>query len=189
MKNEMKVILVLLIIIGIIFILINNNTMAMEDINYINTTIIENNNDNKILYNNIYNFIDKKDDLLIALSSYELSNTLSQNYDFLKKFAINYIIDNKEYYSDKIKDNKIDINEVYKITNNIFGIDYFYISDEEAIELIKDDRRFNMKIKSLDINKNNNYVEVIADYSSLKYKYILFIKEDRLVINNIEVLS
>lgn len=180
----------LLICITLVFlIVITKYTIAIDETKLlINTTVIENSADEQELYNNIYNFINKNDDLLIGLSSFETSNTLSENYDYLKNYAINYIIDNKKNYLDKITNNEIDINEIYKITNNVFGKSYFYIENNNKIKLEKDERRFNLEISNLKIEKSKENINAIVNYSNITYKYTLIDKKDRLIIENIEVL-
>ena len=81
-------------ILGIIIIcliyFVTNNTYAYQ-YNVDNYTLFYKNNKDE-LESDIKKYIDDIDDLLIANSSYELSNNLSENYIFLVNFAMDYII-------------------------------------------------------------------------------------------------
>lgn len=181
-------IVVAFIFVFIVLMVLFDTTVAYPSKLFINTNVIENTDNKEELYNNIYSFIEKNDDLLIALSSYELSDILSNNYDFLKRYAVNYIIDNINDYENKINNNYISVDEIYKITDNVFGKNYFYINDLNKVELVKDDRRFRKDIRNLKVDNNGNYVSVIVNYGDISYKFILLEKEDRLIVENIEVL-
>ena len=188
MKENIITISIIIIIVSLCSIIIKN-TFAIEETKlYQNTQVIENNTNGEILYNNIYNFISRNDDILISLATYEESIILNENYDFLLNFAINYIIDNKEYYKEKIVNKQINKEEIYKITNNIFGVSYFYINDKKEIKLEKDERRFNLKIEKIDYEKKEDTLYVNVKYDNIAYKYTLEEKKDRYIIKNIEVL-
>ena len=185
MKNK---IIVLFIFVFVIIIVVLKTTVAYPSKLFVNTNVIEYTDNKNDLYNNIYNFIDKNDNLLIALSSYELSNVLNENYDFLERFSVNYIIDNIENYENIIVDNYISVNDIYKITENIFGKSYYYVNEKNEVKLVKDNRRFKEKINDLKIVEDEDYVNAIVRYNNPSYKYRLKLEEDRLVIENIEVL-
>ena len=89
------------------------------------------NEDKNQLKEDLQVYIDFVDDYIIPNSSYEMSCYLNENYDFLVYFAMDYILDNYEYYSEKIiykGNNKyISIEEVYNITDKYFGVRDFYI--------------------------------------------------------------
>ena len=191
MKDYYNIFIVLFITLLLVSLTVNK-TFAIDYDDSLVISIKYSDNDDR-LYNNIYNFIDKNDDLLIGLSSFEMSNILNENYDYLVKYAINYIIDNRKYYNNLITDNHIATTEIYKITDNVFGRNKFYIESNDKIELIKDDIRFDMILDRLNIiEKNNDYVIIVCDYSidniNMKYKYSLLKKNERLIIENIEVL-
>ena len=61
----------------------------------------------------MYNYIDLIDNSLFAMSSFSMSDTLNENYDFLIDFAISFILNNEEQYKDDI----------------IVGEEYVYIDD------------------------------------------------------------
>lgn len=161
----------------------------------------------------VYNYIDLIDDSLIPTASFNLSDKLNDNYDFLTIFAINFILNNEEYYKNDIiieKDyiyndginkyvtNKyIDINKLYNITYNILGKkDYYIINDYLKVNdnviplLLINDYSFMMELeKIIDIYNQNNKYEVLVKYKNfdLIYKYVFEKTLDRYIINNIEV--
>lgn len=120
------------------------------------------------LENDIKKYISNIDDYIIPNSSYLYGDRLVDNYDFLVYFASDYVINNREYYFEYLKNynkcsylNKngidsytydyIDINKLYDITDFYFGIrDFIIINDEVCI--------------------NDNYISLI-DYSSDIYNF------------------
>ena len=155
MKRK-ELLLIIILIIGILstITLISSNTKALpvsSEIDY--TKKITYYEDEDLLVQNIKEFISQNDDILIALSSYEDGEILSDNYDYMTNIAINYILDNKDNYQDKIEDNMIDIKYIYEITYNFFGKKNYYIKDQidNKIPLIKIDKRFKMNLDSIKI--------------------------------------
>ncbi|MBQ8218991.1 MAG: hypothetical protein IJZ79_04490 [Bacilli bacterium] len=201
----------------ILFILIIVNyqdsySIEMDNINDINL-ILEDNSDINILKDNIYNYIDMIDDNLITNSSYNMSNILSENYDFLVNFSIAFILNNIDYYEEDIitmneytymdlygntyrTDKYISIDTLYDITYNVFGKRYFYIDNEiikvrdNLLPLLNiNSNNIIMNIDNIQVVKINNGYNVYVKYQELEYKYIYnFINVDNhLVINNVSI--
>ena len=204
--NRIIKILFVVAIVGIIIILFSN-TFAYKD-NKI--TEIFYTDDYDKLENDLYNYIDNIDDILIPLTSYNYSRILSNNYDFLVNFALRYISDNKDIYQDYIYDNYheyyyknnmvdtyVDLNLVYDITDKFFNKRDFYvinkeldIRDDKISLLIINNKHFDLSLERItDIIKERNRLTFIANYSNkIKYKYTFLILDDnRLVIENIEL--
>lgn len=180
-------------------IIILDKTLAIDETQIIDNPItsIDYSNDNNKLYLTLYKTIEKYDDFLISLSSFEETDILSNNYDYMLKVASNYILDNKKYYSNKLnKNNQINVEEIYLITKTLFNHTDFYIEDLDSnnnikLEYIAD--RFNNKIKNLKIT-NNSADQIIADViyelnEDYTYKYIFSIEQTILFIKNIEVVK
>ena len=161
-------------------------------------------------YDEVHKFIDLIDDSLIPTASFNMSDVLNDNYDFLSVFAINFILNNEEYYKNdivygenyvydsygyKCETNKyIDINKIYDITYNILGKkDYYIVNDYLKIEnnlvplLLLNNYSFMMEIDSIvDIVKFSEKYEVIVKYKDIDitYKYIFEKLNDNYIINN-----
>ena len=208
---EHKKIAVIIIIISLIIIYIANNSFAYE-YQTTNYTLFYKENGEE-LKENIKTYIGDIDDYLIPNSSYLHSDILTENYDFITNFAIDYIISNREIYTDKIidsvvftyKDNNnqihetskyIDISEIYKITDKYFGISDYYIINNN-VNIIDNyvslsdytDRLFRAKIKDMNLNEISKYKDkFIKIYDNGdKYKYTFRILDNVLKIYNIEV--
>lgn len=196
MKRK-ELLLIIILIIGILstITLISSNTKTLpvsSEIDY--TKKITYYEDEDLLVQNIKEFISQNDDILIALSSYEDGEILSDNYDYMTNIAINYILDNKDNYQDKIEDNMIDIKYIYEITYNFFGKKNYYIKDQidNKIPLIKIDKRFKMNLDSIKIKiiKNSSieaYTKYILGKEIMNYKYIFKIENNEIYLENIEV--
>lgn len=196
MKRK-ELLLIIILIIGILstITLISSNTKALpvsSEIDY--TKKITYYEDEDLLVQNIKEFISQNDDILIALSSYEDGEILSDNYDYMTNIAKNYILDNKDNYQDKIEDNMIDIKYIYEITYNFFGKKNYYIKDQidNKIPLIKIDKRFKMNLDSIKIKiiKNSSieaYTKYILGKETMNYKYIFKIENNEIYLENIEV--
>ena len=196
MKRK-ELLLIIILIIGILstITLISSNTKALpvsSEIDY--TKKITYYEDEDLLVQNIKEFISQNDDILIALSSYEDGEILSDNYDYMTNIAINYILDNKDNYQDKIEDNMIDIKYIYEITYNFFGKKNYYIKDQidNKIPLIKINKRFKMNLDSIKIKiiKNSRieaYTKYILGKETMNYKYIFKIENNEIYLENIEV--
>lgn len=196
MKRK-ELLLIIILIIGILstITLISSNTKTLpvsSEIDY--TKKITYYEDEDLLVQNIKEFISQNDDILIALSSYEDGEILSDNYDYMTNIAINYILDNKDNYQDKIEDNMIDIKYIYEITYNFFGKKNYYIKDQidNKIPLIKINKRFKMNLDSIKIKiiKNSSieaYTKYILGKETMNYKYIFKIENNEIYLENIEV--
>lgn len=210
--------LIIVILLDLLFIFIIDNSYALDEetINSISNNLditLEKENDENIFKNNIYNFIDLVDDSLIPTASFSMSSTLNENYDFLTTFAINFILNNEEFYKEDIvigeehiynygygsySTNKyIDINVIYDITKNVFGKDnYYIINDYLKVEdnliplLLPENYTFFMELdKNIDIVKFSNTYQVLVKYKDVDfvYKYIFEEKDNILFIKNIEI--
>lgn len=203
---------ILSIIIICLIYFVTDNTYAYQ-YNVDNYTLFYKNNKDE-LESDIKKYIDDIDDLLIANSSYELSDNLSENYIFLVNFAMDYIINNYEVYkekiikldkyeyvdrdlNEKIVDDYIDIEEIYNITFKYFGIKNFQIINDN-VNIIDNyisltdytERRFKLKISSISISYDNNKVLVNVLYDNdCKYLYTFNNHNNVLKINNIEILK
>lgn len=196
MKRK-ELLLIIILIIGILstITLISSNTKALPVSSEIDfTNKITYHEDEDLLVQNIKEFIAQNDDILIALSSYEDGEVLSDNYDYMTNIAINYISDNKDNYQDKIEDNMIDIKYIYEITYNFFGKKNYYIKDQidNKIPLIKINKRFKMNLDSIKIKiiKNSSieaYTRYILGKETMNYKYIFKIENNEIYLENIEV--
>lgn len=196
MKRK-ELLLIIILIIGILstITLISSNTKALPVSSEIDfTKKITYYEDEDLLVQNIKEFISQNDDILIALSSYEDGEILSDNYDYMTNIAINYILDNKDNYQDKIEDNMIDIKYIYEITYNFFGKKNYYIKDQidNKIPLIKINKRFKMNLDSIKIKiiKNSSieaYTKYILGKETMNYKYIFKIENNEIYLENIEV--
>ena len=192
-----ELLLIIILIIGILstITLISSNTKALPVSSEIDfTKKITYYEDEDLLVQNIKEFISQNDDILIALSSYEDGEILSDNYDYMTNIAINYILDNKDNYQDKIEDNMIDIKYIYEITYNFFGKKNYYIKDQidNKIPLIKINKRFKMNLDSIKIKiiKNSSieaYTKYILGKETMNYKYIFKIENNEIYLENIEV--
>ena len=210
MKEKKIIIISISILLGIIiFILIKNNSYAVDE-NIINIK------KEKIIYNeeklneDITNIVNDISSIIIPNASYEDSDILTENYDFLTIFAINYILRNKEYYNSKIINDKeyqyeyynykyttfeyIDINEIYNITDIFFGKKYYYITndylkveDNKIPLLLIKDKNIDLEIEKIKLEKNNNYINSYVKYKNndLIYNFIFKNKDNYLVLYNI----
>jgi len=160
----------------------------------------------------VYRFIDLIDDSLIPTASFNMSDKLNDNYDFLTIFAINFILNNEEYYKNdivygesyvysndvNIKTNKyINIDKLYDVTYNILGKkDYYIVNNYLKVEndfiplLLVDSYPFIMEIDNVDdvVKFSNNY-EVLVKYKDMDmtYKYIFEKNDNGYYISNIVV--
>lgn len=208
--NRKVLFIVGLIFVAFIFIMLFKDTYAInEDGN--SSLVLEYDKDN--LNDNFYNYIDKIDDTVIPTSSYVMSSVLSDNYDFLTVFAINYILKHSDDYIDDIvlmnnytfndgynnySTNKyVNKSVIYKITDQVFGKkDYVIIND--YLKVVNDmvpllliyNYDFYMSIdKVINVLEDGNNYIVSVKYkdNDLIYKYIFLKDNDRLILKNIEV--
>lgn len=193
------------------FVVISGNSFAspIDDVNTISLDLY-NNNDQNSFKNELYNYIDIIDDSLISNSSFVMSDKLSENYDFLTKFAISFILDNDEYYDITLMDeyvytdmygnefstNKyIDIDKIYEITDSVFGVGYYYILNDyidinnDMVSLLElDNREFDVEIeKIVNIDRYDKYVDVVVKYmdNELEYVYRFEYIDNRLFVSDL----
>lgn len=210
--------IIIILVLELLFIFIIDNSYALdedtinnlEEVNNLVLDIKLENIDNK---EEIYNFIDLIDDSLIPTATFNMSDKLNDNYDFLTNFAINFILNNEEYYKDNIvvgeeyiynteysnyTTNKyIDINTIYDITYNVLGKkNYYIVNDYLTIEnnlvplLLIEEYPFFMEIEQIiDIIKFSNNYEILIKYKDidLTYKYIFEKIDNNYIVSNLEV--
>ena len=210
-KNFVGVILVVFVIFT--FVIISGNSFAtpIDDIKTLSLYLYDN-NDRDSFEKELYNYIDIVDDSLIVNSSFNISDKLNENYDFLTSFAISFILDNEEYYDILVEDeyvyrdlygnefttNKyINVDKIYEITEQVFGVEYYYILndyiniDGDMIPLLRLEKRdFDVVIDDiLNIDRYDEYIDVIVRYvdNELEYVYRFEYMDNRLVIGDLIV--
>lgn len=214
MKNGFNVIIVLTVVM-FMFAFIASASFAMPDDasdEYFLNLDLYDNSDSEVLKRDLVNYIDLVDNMIIPNATYGVYDKLSDNYEFLTKFAISLILDNSDYYDIITLDNYVYTNEygmeyttnkyinidtIYEITNSVFGIDYYYIVnnylniENDLVPLLKIDMHsFDMKIdKITNVIYNDHYIDVYVKYMDMDIEYIYrFIKKDnRLVITDLIV--
>lgn len=213
MKNGFKVIGMLAVVMFMVA-FISSASFALPDDNKeenINLELV-NNIDTELLKMDIINFIDLVDNNLIPNTSFNMSSKLNENYDFLTKFAISFILDNSNYYDIIVGDNYIykndyeidfstnkyvSIDTIYEITNKVFGVDYYYILNDyleinnDLVPLLEiEEYSFDMEIDNItSINNMGNYIDVSVKYMDMEIDYIYRFElvNDRLVISNLSI--
>ena len=207
-KYVWLVIVVFVIGIGI---LLYKGTYSMEEEDISVKLVLKYDSDN--LENKIYDYIDMIDDEIIPMSSFVMSDVLSDNYDFLTVFAIDFILKHIDYYSDKITilddytyddgymtyttSKYVSKDVIYKITDDVFNKkdyliinDYLKVNNDMVPLLIINDDSFGMEIDRIvsTVESGNNYiVKVKYKDMDLVYKYVFQKVDDRLVLKNLEV--
>ena len=209
-KNILFSLLITLVIV-IIVLIVASGSFAYEYKND-NYTLFYKDNISE-LEEDVKDYLSYIDDYLIPNSSYLYSDILVENYDFLTNFALDYIIYNREVYSNKIIEgddfnyydinysklstNKyIEIEEIYKITDKYFGIrDYSIINNNvnkvnNYISLSDyTNRLFTLDITKVSIEYDNDLILANVTYNSGdKYKYTFKIIDNILKLYNIEVM-
>lgn len=212
MKNNYVLILGIFLVFGLV--IVSKDSFANPVIDRIEEiNLILNDIDNEEEFRDeLIDYIDIIDDSLIPNSTFNISSKLNENYDFLTKFAISFILDNSEYYDivigeeyvyyddygNEYKTNKyIDVDKIYEITNSVFGVEYYHIlnkyldiKNDMIPLLILEEREFNSKIDSiLEIKKYDNYIDVIVRYENndLDYVYKLEYIGNRLYISDLSI--
>lgn len=210
--------IIIILVLELLFIFIIDNSYALDEesinkLEEINNLVLDISLENIDNEEEIYKFIDLVDDSLIPTATFNMSDKLNDNYDFLTIFAINFILTNKEYYknnilvgeeyiynteySQYITNQYIDINVIYDITYNIFGKkNYYIVNDYLKTEnsliplLLTEEYPFFMEIeKIIDIVKFSNNYEVSIKYKDmdLTYKYIFEKVDNNYIISNLEI--
>ena len=210
MNKEIKIGLLITIFIITTVVFVSKGSFAYEYQND-NYTLFYKEDYNQ-LKEDIKIYLTNIDDYLVPNASYLYSDILTNNYDFLTNFALDYITFNKEEYQDKITrlneytyknvnnkelitDEYIDIEEIYKITDKYFGIRKYYIINDNVNILdnyisLSDytDRVFNKEIKDITVSNEGNLIVAKVTYNNDDiYKYSFKIIDNVLKIYNVEV--
>lgn len=169
--------------------------------------------DYKELESDIKKYISNIDDYIIPNSSYLYGDRLVDNYDFLVYFASDYILNNREYYSNYIINynkcsylnksgiesytyNYIELDKIYDITGFYFGIrDFIIVNDDicindnyiSLIDYTSD--RYNFEIVDINIVDSLDDIEVVISYDNGdSYLYLFDNVNNILKLKNIEVV-
>lgn len=213
MKNKIIVSSLIITIVVFLFVSLFRSSYAKEeDINNISFELYDNENI-EILEDNIRYFIDLVDKDIILNSSYNFSSNLNENYDFLTKFAISFILNNESYFDITYGDNYnyiddygiqyvsnkyINIQDIYNVTNKIFGINYYYITDDNLIidndmVLLVDFDKKDMEMileDIINIDVFDNYYDVYVKYMNNDLVYVYRFEKalnNRLYISNLNI--
>lgn len=202
-----KVYVSLLVLVLFVYLFRFSYAMSVEEINF-NLFLNEN---NELEVNEVEEYIDLVDDNIMTNSSFNVSSKLNENYDFLTRFAISFILDNLDYFEvvlgddykyideygrEYISNKYIDLDTLYEVTNSIFGVDYYYILDQglivnDKVILVDFEQEFDMKIDRIDdIYIGNDHYDVYVKYidSEIIYVYSFEVTYDnRLVISNLSI--
>lgn len=186
MKNIFKLIILLTVTISLLLAYFSKFTQANSATEFQKL--------HKIYYKNekndteILDFINDIETSIILSINYEKEIPLNENYEMITNFLTTYI----QIKEPSIK--YIDISEIYKLSDVIFGIDYYYITNKnitnkmqievsplplKEVELIAETEQV--------IHKKNN-IQVLKKYKYLdiKYKYIFNIKDNnQIVLENV----
>ena len=170
-------------------------------------------NNKDTLTNNIFEFINLIDNSLFSsMNNNKYDFNLNENYEFMTDFAINFILNNKNYYSSNIKQldtfkyeidgNIYETNEyvdediIYDITNSIFNVKNYYITNDylkvinNEDSLIDFNNKVDMEIEKInEINIIDNSIFVEVSYNNINYFYIyeFNIENNQLFLVNIDV--
>ena len=213
MKNKIIVSSLIITIVVFLFVSLFIGSYAKEeDINNISFELYDNENI-EILEDNIRYFIDLVDKDIILNSSYNFSSNLNENYDFLTKFAISFVLNNESYFDITYGDNYnyiddygiqyvsnkyINIQDIYNVTNKIFGINYYYITDDNLIidndmVLLVDFDKKDMEMileDIINIDVSDNYYDVYVKYMNNDLVYVYRFEKalnNRLYISNLNI--
>ena len=213
MKNKFVVGSLVLVIIVFLFVSIFRGSYANEEMDTIKLDLFYNSNE-EIFKDEIESFIDLVDENIIVNSSFNLSDVLNENYDFLTRFVISFVLDNQKYfdivygdtyiYEDEYggkytTDKYISVDTLYDITNKIFGVEYYYILDRNLVvnemlalvDLPDNDREINMEIDNINyVDVGNGNYDVYVGYIDYAFDYVYtfnIIDDNRLVISNLSI--
>lgn len=211
MKGKYLLLLLLFIISLIGVIIYSNKSYAYTD-NYDYTLFYK--EDYNELENNIKVYLKDIDYLIYNNSDYTTYNTLSDNYEFMINFALDYISINKDKYNDKIviKDNYnyidrynnslstneyISIDTIYDITYKYFGKkDFIILNDNVNVidnYISLSSNKFiipNLEINNISISKEEDKVIAKIKYvndNNTTYNFIFNNIDGILKITNVEV--
>lgn len=213
MKNKIVVGSLTIAIVVFLFVSLFRGSYAKEEnVNNINLELYDNDN-MEILKDDIKYFIDLVDEDIIVNSSYNFSSNLNENYDFLTKFAISFILNNESYFNITYGDNYkyiddygneyisnkyINVEDIYNVTNKIFGIYYYYITDNNLVinddmVLLVDTNKGDMEMvleDIININYNNGSYDVYVKYMDNDLVYVYRFEkslDNRLYISNLSI--
>lgn len=185
----------LVIVVSCCFISVLNDTYAYSY--EIEDGVLFYKSDTLELESDISEYISYIDDYIVPNSSFEMSDYLDENYDFLVNFAMDYVINNREYYSEYIYEDKILVSVIYDITYKYFGKRDFYVDgvikvdDLEYVSLVDyNEKRFRLVIQDVSITSDSEtFVSAVVSYDNeVKYNYLFKVIDGVLKIRNIEVL-
>lgn len=159
-------------------------------------------------------YLENIDNYLVVNSSYSYGDKLTQNYDFLVHFALDYLISNKEYYMNGIKQRDectyitkegnfavtsdyVDIDMMYEVTDFYFGIrDFLIINDDvcraDGYVSLSDYTSdiFELEINDVLVDVNGNDIDAFVTYDNdIKYLYSFYNDNNILKLVNVEVVS
>lgn len=209
-----KILLIILIMISSVFIIFNifKKTYAYDYKDYDYTLFYK--EDKEELTGDIKKYIYDIDYLIYNNSDFSIYDSLSDNYEFMVDFAIDYISTHKDRYQDKIvlleafkyTDNRyhdkvtneyIDIDTIYDITDKYFGIKDFLILNDNINKIDKyislsgnTSKDIDLDIYSVDIEEKDNNLLVNIKYENdltTNYIYTFRIDNNILTLSNVEV--
>lgn len=213
MKNKIVVGTLFLTIIVFLFISIFRGSYANIEMDTIKLDLFYN-SDEEIFKDELECFIDLVDEKIIVNSSFNLSNVLNKNYDFLTRFVISFVLYNEEYFDIIYGDNYIykdeyggeyttnryiSMDTLYDITNKIFGVEYYYVLDRNLVvkemlalvDLPDNDSEINMIIENINyINMGNGNYDVYVRYIDYDFDYIYrmnIVDDNRMIISNLSI--
>lgn len=158
-------------------------------------------------------YLEPIDDYIISNSSFIYDESLSNNYDFLINFALDYVKENFDVYSDNIKSYEeciylngkgeeyntfsyVEVNTIYEIIDRYFGVrDFSILNDNVCLRdnyiSLSDysDNLFLSDIVDVVVSRNEDKMLAEVIYSNNdKYLYVFNIYNNVLKLENIEVL-
>lgn len=213
MKNKIVVGTLFLTILVFLFVSLFRGSYAKIEMDTIKLDLFYNSNEG-VFNDEIEEFINLVDDNIIVNSSFNLSNILNENYDFLTRFVISFVLDNEEYFDIIYGDNYIykdeyemeyttnkyiSMDTLYDITNKIFGVEYYYVLDRNLVvnemlalvDLSDTDSEINMIIDKINyIYMGNGSYDVYVRYIDYDFDYIYRMNkldDNRMIISNLSV--
>lgn len=200
MKNKIFVYSLFLVFMTFIFVSIFRDSYANIEEDKIKLDLYNNSN-MEILKDDMLEFIDLVDDEIFVNSSFNMSSKLNENYDFLNNFVISFVLDNSEYFDvGYLNDGNsyISMDTFYDITHRIFGVEYYYILDENIVMddnvlLVRNNYVSDIEMEIDDVIKilvNDGYYDVYVKYIDNELQYVYrfdIISDNRLVISNLSI--
>lgn len=212
--NKKKILLITLIVISSIFTIFSifKNTYAYDYKDYDYTLFYK--EDSNQLSEDIKKYISDIDYLIYNNSEFSVYDNLSDNYEFMVDFAIDYICMHKDKYKEKIvllepykyidkhhynksTNEYIDIDTIYDITNKYFGVKDFVILNKNVNIINKyislsstTKNKIYLEIERINIIEENDKVIASIKYKNdieTNYIYTFKINNNILKIYNVEV--